>query len=76
MSDQDDEYVYDEASGEWISAAEARDRAASAGTGLEVVDSNGTPLQDGDSVTLAGWCEAPGAVRIGFGTCTGTVLPG
>ena len=32
-------------------------------------------LQDGDTVTLAGWCEAPGAARIGFGTCTGTVLP-
>jgi len=32
-------------------------------------------LQDGDSVTLKGWCEAPGAVRLGFGTCIGTVLP-
>jgi fumarylacetoacetase len=32
-------------------------------------------LQDGDTVTLTGWCEAPGAARIGFGTCTGTVLP-
>jgi fumarylacetoacetase len=34
-----------------------------------------TWLQDGDSVTLTGWCEAPGAARIGFGACTGTVLP-
>ncbi|MBE7939896.1 MULTISPECIES: fumarylacetoacetase [Ramlibacter] len=32
-----------------------------------------TWLQDGDSVTLRGWCEAPGAARIGFGTCEGTV---
>lgn len=32
-------------------------------------------LQDGDTVTLAGWCEAPDAARIGFGTCVGTVLP-
>jgi fumarylacetoacetase len=32
-------------------------------------------LEDGDTVTLAGWCEAPGAARIGFGTCVGTVLP-
>lgn len=32
-------------------------------------------LQDGDTVTLAGWCEAPGAARIGLGTCVGTVLP-
>ena len=31
-------------------------------------------LQDGDTVTLTGWCEAPGAARIGFGTCVGTVL--
>ncbi|TSE19878.1 fumarylacetoacetase [Tepidimonas alkaliphilus] len=34
-----------------------------------------TFLEDGDEVTLSGWCEAPGAVRIGFGRCTGTVLP-
>jgi fumarylacetoacetase len=32
-----------------------------------------TFLQDGDSVTLRGWCE--GAYRIGFGTCEGTILP-
>jgi len=34
-----------------------------------------TYLVDGDSVTLRGWCEAPGAVRIGLGACIGTVLP-
>ena len=32
-------------------------------------------LQDGDSVILRGWCERPGAARIGFGECVGTVLP-
>jgi fumarylacetoacetase len=32
-------------------------------------------LQDGDSVVLRGWCERPGAARIGFGACEGTVLP-
>ena len=32
-------------------------------------------LEDGDELTLTGWCEAPGAVRIGFGTCTGRVTP-
>ena len=32
-------------------------------------------LEDGDTVVLRGWCEAPGAVRIGFGECRGTVLP-
>lgn len=31
-------------------------------------------LADGDEVTLRGRCEAPGAVRIGFGECTGTLL--
>ncbi|MEO8296749.1 MAG: hypothetical protein ABI574_02990 [Burkholderiales bacterium] len=34
-----------------------------------------TFLQDGDSVVLRGWCERPGAARIGFGECWGTVLP-
>jgi len=32
-------------------------------------------LEDGDSVTLRGWCEQPGAARVGFGECVGTVLP-
>jgi fumarylacetoacetase len=32
-------------------------------------------LEDGDTVILRGWCERPGAVRIGFGECAGTVLP-
>ncbi len=32
-------------------------------------------LEDGDTVTLRGWCERPGAARIGFGACVGTVLP-
>lgn len=31
-------------------------------------------LEDGDEVTLRAWCEAEGAVRIGFGECTGRVL--
>lgn len=33
-----------------------------------------TFLQDGDSVILRGRCERPGARRIGFGDCRGTVL--
>jgi fumarylacetoacetase len=32
-----------------------------------------TFLEDGDSVTIRGWCEKPGAARIGFGECVGTV---
>ena len=34
-----------------------------------------TFLEDGDTVVMRGWCEAPGAVRIGFGECVGTVEP-
>ncbi len=47
----DDDYVYDEASGEWISAAEAREKVASDGA-VEVRDSVGNILADGDQVTL------------------------
>ena len=32
-------------------------------------------LDDGDCIVLRGWCEKPGAARIGFGDCVGTVLP-
>ena len=31
-------------------------------------------LEDGDTVTLKGWCQGDG-YRIGFGDCTGTILP-
>ena len=34
-----------------------------------------TFLEDGDSVILRGHCERAGSRRIGFGDCTGTVLP-
>jgi fumarylacetoacetase len=32
-------------------------------------------LEDGDEVTLRGWCEAPGFRRIGVGECRGTIIP-
>jgi fumarylacetoacetase len=32
-------------------------------------------LQDGDEITLRGWCEHPGARRIGFGCARGRVRP-
>lgn len=51
MSSDDDDYVYDEASGEWISAAEARDKSSSEGA-VEVRDAVGNLLADGDQVTL------------------------
>lgn len=47
----EEEYVYDEASGEWMSAAEARERAATDGD-VEVRDAVGNILKDGDQVTL------------------------
>jgi fumarylacetoacetase len=34
-----------------------------------------TFLEDGDRVTMRGWCEKPGAARIGFGEVVGKVLP-
>ena len=50
MADSDEVFVYDEASGEWISAADAR--AAAAESAVEVRDSVGNLLADGDQVTL------------------------
>jgi fumarylacetoacetase len=38
-------------------------------------DEHRTFLEDGDSVVFRGWCEKPGAVRIGFGDVQGRVLP-
>jgi protein PhnA len=52
MSDNmDEEYVYDEASGEWVSAAEAK-AAAAQNDAVEVRDAVGNLLADGDQVTL------------------------
>lgn len=48
----DGDYVYDEATGEWLSPEDAAARKAQAGAGVEVRDSLGNLLQDGDSVTL------------------------
>ncbi|TGX53540.1 alkylphosphonate utilization protein [Sphingomonas gei] len=45
-----EDYVYDEASGEWIPAADAA--ATGAADTVEVRDSVGNILQDGDQVTL------------------------
>ncbi len=32
-------------------------------------------LQDGDELTIKAWCEREGAARIGFGSCSGVILP-
>lgn len=31
-------------------------------------------LENGDEVTLRGWCERPGAARIGLGECRDLIL--
>jgi protein PhnA len=46
----DDDYVYDEASGEWVPAGEIV--VATAGEAVEVRDAVGNLLADGDQVTL------------------------
>lgn len=51
MSD-DEDYVYDEASGEWLPAGEARARAEAAHARPEAKDAVGNILADGDSVVL------------------------
>ncbi|WP_428969182.1 alkylphosphonate utilization protein [Sphingomonas sp. Xoc002] len=50
----DDDYVYDEATGEWISAADAAAKggATSDDDAVVVRDSVGNVLNDGDQVTL------------------------
>ncbi len=54
MSDED--YVYDEASGEWLSAADAAARHV-----VEVRDAVGNLLADGDSVVLVKDLKVKGA---------------
>lgn len=56
----DEDYVYDEASGEWISPAEAAAKAAP-NAGVEVRDSVGNVLADGDAVTLIKDLKVKGA---------------
>ena len=49
----DEDYVYDEATGEWISAADAAAKGGAADDDAVVVrDSVGNVLSDGDQVTL------------------------
>jgi protein PhnA len=56
----DDELVYDEATGEWISASEAAAASSGAG-GVEVRDAVGNLLADGDQVTLIKDLKVKGA---------------
>ena len=47
----DDEYIFDEASGEWCPAQEV-DRSSPSAARIEVRDSVGNLLSDGDQLTL------------------------
>lgn len=60
MTDSSDEYVYDEESGEWMPASELAERRQAAAQ-LEVRDSVGNLLVDGDQVTLIKDLDVKGA---------------
>jgi protein PhnA len=60
MTDSADDYVYEEVSGEWIPATEAARRAALANL-VEVRDSAGNLLADGDSVVTIKDLKVKGA---------------
>lgn len=60
MADPDDDYVYDDASGEWLPAAEAAAKRAAAQV-VEVRDAVGNLLADGDSVILVKDLKVKGA---------------
>ena len=60
-------------------------QADQAGSLLELARGGGAPvklpngetrafLEDGDTLSLRGWCERDGARRIGFGECAGTIV--
>ena len=54
----DDDYIYDEATGEWLPASEI---AAEKATAAVVRDASGTLLADGDSVVLVKDLKVKGA---------------
>jgi protein PhnA len=56
MPSSDDDYIYDEATGEWRPASEM-----AATTKVEVRDASGNVLADGDSVTLIKDLKVKGA---------------
>ena len=60
MSGDEGDYVYDEASGEWIPAADLAAKRAAEGA-VEVRDAVGNLLVDGDQVTLIKDLEVKGA---------------
>ncbi|PHK96844.1 PhnA protein [Pseudoroseomonas rhizosphaerae] len=59
MADNSEDYVYDEAAGEWRPASEVA--AAAEAARPQARDAAGTPLADGDSVTLIKDLKVKGA---------------
>ncbi|WP_164118231.1 alkylphosphonate utilization protein [Sphingorhabdus sp. Alg239-R122] len=62
----EEEYVYDEASGEWLSPAEVaeRDTVDADDESVEVFDGVGNRLSDGDAVTLVKDLKVKGAGQV------------
>lgn len=60
MSESNDDYVYDEVSGEWMPASELAARTSAEST-VEVRDAVGNLLADGDQVTLIKDLDVKGA---------------
>lgn len=71
MSDSDEDYIYDEDSGEWLPASELAARRAAANS-VEVRDAVGNVLADGDAVTLIKDLDVKGA---GQTLKRGTLIP-
>jgi protein PhnA len=59
MTDSNDDYVYDDVTGEWRPALEVA--VAAQEKAMVVVDSAGTPLADGDQVVLIKDLKVKGA---------------
>jgi protein PhnA len=74
MAQDDDDYVYDEDSGEWMPASElaTKQAAADATDAVVVRDAVGNILSDGDAVTLIKDLTVKGA---GQTLKQGTVIP-
>lgn len=71
MADGDEDYVFDEESGEWLPASELAARRMAAET-VEVRDAVGNLLADGDAVTLIKDLDVKGA---GQTLKRGTLIP-
>ena len=63
MSAGDDDFIYDEASGEWVSAGASATAGASE-SAVVVRDAMGAALADGDAVTLIKDLKVKGAGQV------------